>query len=132
MLPAELRGKVAAAGQFVCFELDLELLERPQSKSAQYPPIPAVPGSRQDFPVLWSTGRPYSELEETIAAFRHPLFARWQLVDVFEGVPLPEDHASYTIRFWLQTTPAHPRQRRHHAFRSALVAHLQRQGMSLR
>jgi phenylalanyl-tRNA synthetase beta chain len=132
LLPAGPRDLVAGGRQVVWFELDVELLEQPRTVAVEYQPIPAVPGSRQDFAVLWPADRPYAELEAIVAGFRHKLCTQWRLVDVFSGDPLPADRSSYTFRFWLQDPAVTLVAADILGFRAQMLAHLEQYGLSLR
>jgi phenylalanyl-tRNA synthetase beta chain len=118
--------------QAVWFEIDLEKLSPSRIPSYAYRPVPVVPGSRQDFAVLWPAERPFAELEVVLQGFRHSLCVDRRLLDVFSGDSVSKGTCSYTFRFWLQHPERTLLANDINGFRSDLLDYLDGFGVGLR
>ena len=118
--------------QVIWFELDLEKLPRPRFAQALYTPISPVPGSRQDFSILWPTRRSIAALQELLDTFRHPLIADRRFISLYQGKGLDEDLGSYLFRYWLQDHEHTLTGEDLTNFRTSLVEFLGSHGLSLR
>lgn len=69
-----------------------------QKSDMQYIPFPQFPVTRFDFSILKPDSMNFSELEDIINAYKDPLIAERELIDVFSGGNL-EGFSSVTYRF---------------------------------
>lgn len=89
----------APGGQVVWFELNLAKMAGHIFAEATYQPPPIYPLSWQDFTILWSLEKGYTELRRVLEEFGHSIMKRIDFRGVFKE-PSSKD-GSYTFRFWL-------------------------------
>ena len=123
---------VAPNRQAVWFEIDLEVLGGSLFPEAEYEPLPAVPGSQQDFSFLWPLSRSFAGLEKLLEGFSHPLVQRREFISLYRGKGLEPGIGSYLFRYWLQDPERTLTSEDLTGFRSELLAHLDSHGVSLR
>jgi phenylalanyl-tRNA synthetase beta chain len=123
---------VAPQRQLVWFELSLDDLEGPLYPDVTYVPFPSVPGSRQDFSILWREGDNFQALERVLDTFHHPLVQRRDFVTLYRGRGLPPGVASYTFRYWLGDPQRTLTGKDLDAFREQFLSFLAHHGISLR
>ncbi|MGC4876225.1 phenylalanine--tRNA ligase subunit beta [Micromonospora sp. DT43] len=121
---------VAPQRQVIWFELALSLLDAPVYPEPHYESLPSVPGSRQDFSLVWAGD--YEELVATLDEFSHPLVQQREFVTVYRGKGLPPGTASYTFRFWLQAPDHTLTGAELEGFRDEFLTFVKERGITLR
>ncbi|MCS7237113.1 MAG: phenylalanine--tRNA ligase subunit beta [Thermoguttaceae bacterium] len=119
-------------GQLVWFELDMDALRGILWPAPKYMPPPSLPGSVQDFSLLWEAARGFAPLEEILAGFEHPLVQKRQFLYVYRGKGLPEGMGSYTFRFWIGHRDRTITSEEIESFRADFLAYLEKHGIRLR
>jgi len=94
--------------------------------------LPTFPEVSMDFSVLADATVRYSELEQRIAQFEHPLLRRLSLVDCYEGPAIPEGKRSLTFRARLGHSERTLSEEDLQQFQQAFVRYLEGLGLSLR
>lgn len=131
-LEGRLLETVAQDGQVVWFELDMDALDGPIHPDLKYQAPPIYPGSWQDFSLVWDLSQGFAALEKRLDAFSHPLVMRREFLYVYKGKGLPPGTGSYSFRFWLGAWDHTLTSEEIESFRTALLAFLQTEGLSLR
>lgn len=100
VLPPTLVKLVLNRGHAIWFWLRPDLLNGTPFPVVPYQPLPAFPGSWQDFTLVWDRRRGYGELVDKLRRFHHPLIDRTEFRGVFESPD--QETANYTFRFHLR------------------------------
>lgn len=91
----------AHGGQVVWFELNLAAMPGPTFAETTYQAPPVYPESWQDFSLVWNVNKGYTELRETLDAFKHPLIKGLEFRMFYRDKEASSDDGSYTFRFLL-------------------------------
>src|SRR5215208_541774 len=89
----------AHGGQVVWFELNLAAMPGPTFAEATYQAPPVYPASWQDFSLVWNVNKGYTELRETLEAFKHPLIKGLEFRGFYKDKETSSEDGSYTFRF---------------------------------
>ena len=119
-------------GQVVWFEVAIDQLGGSIYPQVSYEPSPVYPGSWQDFSMIWDVGRGFAALEGRLARFTHPLLMRREFLYAYKGKGLPKGKASYSYRFWLGARDHTLESEEIDAFRTTLLAFLEKEEIPLR
>jgi phenylalanyl-tRNA synthetase beta chain len=97
-----LRRDFAASGSVerdvYAAEIDLSALFEKTPRPFQYQPVPKLPGVVRDLSFLLDASRTYGEIVQVLGRLNQPLLEGFELIDRFEGRPLPEGRVSLTVR----------------------------------
>ncbi|MDO5308441.1 MAG: phenylalanine--tRNA ligase subunit beta [Planctomycetia bacterium] len=86
-------------GQIVWFELELDKIEGALYPNLKFKEPPKLPGSWQDFSLVWPIAQGYQELETILDKFTHPLLQKRSYLTFYHGKGLDKGMASYSFRF---------------------------------
>lgn len=75
-------------------EIDLDTLKL---KDKKYKPVPKFPPAKRDISLLVPKETEYVEIEELLTEFKKKLLHEFNVIDVYEGSPLPHGKKSITI-----------------------------------
>lgn len=120
----------APGGQVVWFELNLAKMAGHIFAQATYQPPPVYPLSWQDFSVLWSLEKGYTELRRVLDEFSHPLIKRVDFRGVFKEPS--SKHGSYTFRFRLGAPDRTLTSEDLEQFHAGLLNYLSERGIQLK
>lgn len=101
VVPAACRRRIdehLTAWSIAVAELSLSgLVDRPV-RVRKLVPVPTHPRNDVDFSILVDATRRYSQIEQKLAGYDHPLLRRLAFVDSYEGGSVPEGQRSFTFR----------------------------------
>jgi phenylalanyl-tRNA synthetase beta chain len=102
-------------------EIDLESLAALPPPAAEVQPLPRLSPVARDLSLQMAAGRPFGEVLQALAAVPAPAPVRIEVVDRYEGAPLPPGDVSITVRVTLSPDERTLVEAEIEAFRRALV-----------
>jgi phenylalanyl-tRNA synthetase beta chain len=121
-----------AAWSIALAEIDLTTVLTGRSTFRKLVPVPVYPQINLDFSVIVDSTRRYVDIEQTLAAYDHPLLRRITFVDCFEGGSVPAGKRSFTFRAVIGHAERTLTEQDIQSFRTDFIALLEKNEMTLR
>jgi phenylalanyl-tRNA synthetase beta chain len=87
-----------AAWSIALAEINLSVIARRQAQYKKLAPVPVYPCIEVDFSVVADASRRYSDIEQALSRYDHPLLTRLAFMDSYEGGSVPAGQRSFTFR----------------------------------
>lgn len=121
-----------AAWSIALAEINLSAVADSPPSEKKLLPIPEFPTVDVDFSVLAPSARRYTEIEQALAGYDHPLLRRLAFVDSYEGGSVPAGQRSFTFRATIADLTRTLQEQDIQDFRVNFIDFLGRQGLTLR
>jgi len=132
VLAGETLEAVTRQGQVVWFELAIQALNGPLFPDVSHKDTSPYPGSWHDFSLVWETARGYAALEEMLDKYNNTLVTSRELLYLYKLKGADKGKGSYTFRYWLGAQDHTLSGEEIEGFRQGFLAHLEKNGISLR